>query len=310
MKTLLITGHRGLLGSACVRHFAGRRKVLLFEGDCKNENEVARFFFRHKPQEVIHCAAKVGGVAANKSQPVSFLQDNLRMQVNVISAAAEFNTEKLIFVGTSCMFPRDAELPVREDSLLTGRLDDSIEAYAIAKIAGWRLCKAYWEEHGKKFMTINPSNIYGDRDNYGPSAHVIPALIAKFHQAMTKGEVPVVWGDGSAVREFIHSSDVASAIEVVLERWNTPDVISVGTGVGHTIKELADLLQQVSGMKSPVQWDASKPTGIPRKTFDVTLMRSLGWSPQVGLEEGLRKTWLDFTQDPAPRGLTPGSPRR
>ncbi|MCK9587827.1 MAG: NAD-dependent epimerase/dehydratase family protein [Terrimicrobiaceae bacterium] len=303
MKTLAITGHRGLLGSACVKHFKDKREIIPFEGNCLNETHVERFFNNAKPDEVIHCAAKVGGVEANKNHPVAFLQENLLMQCNVISAAAHHQVEKLVFIGTSCMFPRDAELPVREDSLLTGRLDDSIEAYAVAKIAGWRLCKAYWEEHGKKFMTVNPSNIYGDNDNYGPAAHVIPALIRKFRLAQLTGEAPVVWGDGSAVREFIHSSDVAAAIEVVLAKWNSPEVLSIGTGVGHTIRELVETLERVTEIGIPVVWDTSKPVGIPRKTFDVTQLRMLGWAPTVELEVGLQTTWTDFRNTPLPRGL-------
>ncbi|MCK9587774.1 MAG: NAD-dependent epimerase/dehydratase family protein [Terrimicrobiaceae bacterium] len=303
MKTLVITGARGLLGSACMKHFENKREIIPFEGNCLNETHVERFFHNIKPDEVIHCAAKVGGVEANKNHPVAFLQENLSMQCNVISSAARNRVEKLIFVGTSCMFPRDAELPVREDSLLTGKLDDSIEAYAVAKIAGWRLCKAYWEEQGKQFMTVNPSNIYGPNDNYGPSAHVIPALIRKFSLAKLTGEAPVIWGDGSAVREFIHSSDVAAAIEVVLEKWKSPEVISIGTGIGHTIKELVEFLARISEISVPVRWDTSKPVGIPRKTFDVTKIRMLGWQPMVGLDHGLQMTWADFTSNPLPRGL-------
>lgn len=301
-KRMVITGHRGLLGSACVRHFSASREIVLFEGDCRDQKAVAEFFEECKPSEVIHCAAKVGGVLANKTHPVSFLLNNLIIQNNVIASCAHNGVETFVFVGTSCMFPRDANLPVVEESLLTGRLDDSVEAYAIAKIAGWRLCKAYWEEFGKRFLTVNPSNIYGVNDNYGSAAHVIPALIRKFSEARVSQKPPIVWGDGSAVREFIFSDDVASAIETVIEKWNSPEVISIGTGLSHSILELTEILAQISGITQRVSWDSLKPVGIPRKTFDVSKLLSLGWSPSVSLKEGIQIAWDDFHSS-RPRGL-------
>lgn len=301
-KTMAITGHRGLLGSACVRHFSESRDIVLFQGDCQNERDVEQFFAQHRIDEVIHCAARVGGVHVNKRHPVTFLLDNLQMQNNVISSCARQGVETLIFVGTSCMFPRDAALPVPEESLLTGRLDDSVEAYAIAKIAGWRLCKAYWEEFGKRFITVNPSNIYGINDNYGANAHVIPSLIRRFSEARATSRSPVVWGDGSAVREFIYADDVASAIDAVLQGWKSPEVISIGTGLSHSIRELVSALAEVSGISTEVKWDASQPVGIPRKTFDVSKLKSLGWSPRVSLHEGLSLAWNDF-HSARPRGL-------
>lgn len=301
-KTMAITGHRGLLGSACVRHFSQSRNIVLFQGNCLIERDVQLFFEQHRPDEVIHCAARVGGVHANKSHPVTFLLDNLQMQNNVISSCALYDVETLIFIGTSCMFPRDAALPVPEESLLTGRLDDSVEAYAIAKIAGWRLCKAYWEEFGRRFITVNPSNIYGINDNYGANAHVIPSLIRKFSEARVTSSSPVVWGDGSAVREFIYSDDVASAIDVVIQAWKSPEVISIGTGLSHSIRELVSALTEVSGISMEVKWDASQPVGIPRKTFDVSKLKSLGWTPRISLHEGLSLAWNDF-HSTRPRGL-------
>lgn len=301
-KIMAITGHRGLLGSACVRHFSESRDIVPFQGDCLIEKEVQQFFDEHRPDEVIHCAARVGGVHANKRHPVSFLLDNLQMQNNVISSCARYDVKTLIFIGTSCMFPRDAALPVPEESLLTGRLDDSVEAYAIAKIAGWRLCKAYWEEFGRRFITVNPSNIYGINDNYGVNSHVIPSLIRKFSEARATSCSPVVWGDGSAVREFIYSDDVASAIDAVIQNWKSPEVISIGTGLSHSIRELVSALEEVSGFDFEVKWDASQPVGIPRKTFNVSKLKSLGWSPRVSLHEGLSLAWNDF-HSTRPRGV-------
>lgn len=302
--SIYITGHRGLLGSACVRRFAPDYRIITSNFDLKDEAATRYFISNERPDFLIACAAKVGGVRANRDNPVAFLEENLRIQNNVISSAAEFGVEKLIFIGTSCMFPRDASLPVRENSLLTGKLEDSVEAYAVAKIAGWRLCKAYWEERGKRFMTVNPSNLYGPGDNYDPdSAHVIPALIYKTWLAMRESKLLEVWGDGTAVREFLHVDDAANAIATVLEKWDSPEVINIGTGVGTTIKELAETIASVAGYKGMVVWDGSQPTGIPRKTFCAEKLHSLGWTAKVSLQEGLAATWKDFVNNPSPRGL-------
>jgi GDP-L-fucose synthase len=215
----------------------------------------------------------------------------------VIQTAAEFGVEKLIFIGTSCMFPRDAELPVHENSLLTGKLEDSVEAYAIAKIAGWRLCKAYWEQHGKRFMTVCPSNLYGPNDSYDlDRAHVIPALIHKLSIAMINGTPFVVWGDGEAVREFMHADDAADAIATVLDRYNSPEPINLGTGHSTTIRELVEMLVDIAGFRGDVVWDTGQPTGIPRKTFSTEKLDALGWKPSISLREGLEATWKEFTE--------------
>lgn len=299
MKTLLITGHRGLLGSACIRRFQDDFQIVVSEIDWRDHTKAFSSFEQLLPNYVIHCAARVGGVLANKVKPVDFLLDNLKMQNNVIEAAAIFNVEKLIFVGTSCMFPRDAQVPVVEESLMTGRLEDSVEAYAIAKLAGWRLCKAYNEQVGKKFLTVNPSNIYGIGDNYrADSAHVIPALISRLHQSVQEKSIFTVWGDGSAVREFIYSDDVANAFEVILDKYDSPEVLSCGTGIGHTIKELVETLISIIGEPQRVVWDCGKPTGIPRKTFNVDKLKHLGWEPKVTLREGLKLAYEDFLSNP------------
>tara|TARA_R110000868_G_scaffold73521_4_gene213200 strand:- start:13103 stop:14008 length:906 start_codon:yes stop_codon:yes gene_type:complete len=296
MRKILITGHRGLLGSACVRYFSDKAEVLTTEIDLLDEQRVRGFFMLHRPEQVIHCAAKVGGVKANRDFPVDFMRINLRLQSNVIDAAADFDVEKLVFIGTSCLFPRDAIVPVCEESLMTGRMDPSVEAYSLAKLAGWRLCKAYHEQHGKQFFTVCPSNIYGPNDNYSKSAHVIPALIHRMSKAMPVGTLKV-WGDGTAVREFIHADDAASAIAAVLERQISASVLNVGTGIGTTIAELVATLRIVSCFEGEIDWDTSQPTGIPRKTFDVSKLKSLGWEPQIGLAEGLSQTWADYHEN-------------
>jgi GDP-L-fucose synthase len=306
MKRLLITGARGLLGSACGREFINDHDVILNDGhiDFRNRDAVQSMFMYLKPQIVIHCAAKVGGVKANKENPVDFMLENLTMQNNVIEAAHDHCVEKLCFIGTSCMFPCDAALPVEESSLFTGSLEDSVEAYAIAKIAGWRLCKAYWEQYGDKFITVAPSNIFGINDSYGESAHVIPALIRKCNDAHKSGTRMEVWGDGRAVREFIFSDDVARAIRLLLTHWNTPDVVNIGTGIGVTIRDLVAAIGEASPYDSipEIKWDTSAPIGIPRKTFSISKLTSLGWQPQVSLAEGLKLTWKDFLTG-KPRGI-------
>jgi GDP-L-fucose synthase len=306
-QTMLITGHRGLLGSACVRFFTKKYHVRVWDIDLTDESEVRHEMAMLLPDIVINCAAKVGGVKANRDNPVAFMLTNLKIQNNVISAAADFGVKTLVHIGTSCMFPKDAVLPVPESSLLTGVFESSVEAYAIAKLAGWRLCKSYHEERGLNFMTVCPSNIYGIGDSYGNDAHVIPSLIRRLHDSIYRGSEFKVWGNGTSVREFIFSDDVASAIGTVIEKWNSSEVISIGTGIGHTISELVYRMISISGKAVVPVWDTSQPEGIPRKTFDVSSLKSLGWKPSVSLEDGLGRTWEEFTSNPIQRGITPKS---
>jgi len=295
-KKIYVTGASGLLGSACVRHFILKHEIITSNFDLMDEERLGYFLREHKPDAIINCAAKVGGVRANRDDPVGFLEANLRIQTSVITQAARHNVQKLIFIGTSCMFPRDAELPVHESTLLTGKLEDSVEAYAIAKIAGWRLCKAYWEQYGKKFITVCPSNLYGPFDHYElDRAHVIPALIHKLWMAMKTGDAFVVWGDGSAVREFLHAEDCASAIETVLEKYDSPEPINLGTGESTSIRELVAFLVEIADFRGDVVWDTREPTGIPRKTFSAEKLKALGWEPSIPLRVGLEKTWEEFT---------------
>jgi GDP-L-fucose synthase len=307
MEDILITGHQGLLGSALTRRFLKnpRYRVLTTPKNLISLETTQGVFQDLKPTCVIHCAAKVGGVKANRNYPVNFLLENLRLQNNVIQCSHEWGVRRLVFIGTSCLFPREVEMPVREESLLTGRFEPDVEAYAIAKLAGWRLCKAYYEQYGHMYVTACPSNLYGPNDNYASeSAHVIPALMAKLKHSL-EADIPFqVWGAGDQVREFLHSDDAASAIEIVLDRWTSPEVINIGSGKGTTIFELVKTLIEIAGKKPEhVVWDCGQPTGIPRKTFDISKLRALGWEPKITLREGLESTWKEFCENPKPRGL-------
>jgi GDP-L-fucose synthase len=307
VKKILITGHKGLLGSACVREFETDHEILTMPGiDLRKQEPVIEWFAINRPNLVIHCAAKVGSVKTNRDNPVDFLLDNLRIQNSVIECAHAFGVEKLAFIASSCMFPKDAQVPVEESSLFTGKFEDSVEAYAIAKIAGWRLCKAFWEQCGSKFITVAPANCYGIGDSYSDSAHVIPALIRRFHEAVKDKKPLEVWGNGTAEREFIFADDVAGAIRVLMDKWDSPEVVNVGTGLGTSIAELVGqlmLASPYSGDQWPqVRFNPSEPTGIPRKTFSVRNLAGLGWKPKYTLADGLHKTWFDFLNG-HPRGM-------
>lgn len=295
---ILVTGHNGLLGSACVRRLGIRHEIITYNGNILDSSLFNTWLKWHKPDAIVHCAARVGGVKANRDEPVQFISDNLKLQEAVIGEAHRLGINNLVFVATSCLFPKDAPVPVKESSLLTGPFESSVQAYAIAKLAGWALCKAYSEQYGRNYMTVCPSNLYGPKDNYGPSAHVIPALIKRMHAAMKLEEDLVVWGDGSAVREFLYVDDAADAIGVVLEKWNRPDPINLGSGVSTTIRELVKKLSDTLQFKGDVTWDVSQPTGIPRKTFDISNLTSLGWKPRWTLEDGLKNTVFDFLTKP------------
>lgn len=298
MKKLLVTGANGLLGSACVRVFGEEFNVFAVRHvDLRSRVETRALFEDIRPQYVIHCAAKVGGVKANRDNPVEFIQDNVTINGNVIAAAHEFGVEKLINIGTSCMFPKHAAVPVREDSYMTGPLEPDVEAYAQAKILAYSLCNAYRRQHGCNFVTVCPGNIYGPGDNYGPSAHVVPALIARLAECQRTKSPLSVWGDGTAVREFIYSYDAALAIKAVLENWDSPELINIGTGVSTSIEELVLSLMEASSVGVDVVWDTSQPTGIRKKTFDVSKIKSLGWRPKTSLIDGLRATWKDYIEN-------------
>lgn len=295
---LLITGSTGLLGSACKRLLEKSYTIQESSGvDLRNPQAVYWMFQRLNPDLVIHAAAKVGGVKANRDNPVAFLEENVHINGNVIAACHAFGVKKLVFVATSCMFPKDATIPVKESSLFHGPLEPDVEAYAQAKIMGHILCNAYRREHGCNFVTCAPSNLYGPNDSYElESAHVIPALIRKAVEAKASKTKMKVWGSGDAIRDFLHADDAAAAIKVILEKYSSPEVISIGSGRGTTIRYLADTIAFIAGVKG-IEWDDSQPTGIHAKTFDISKLKSLGWEPSVQLQHGLSQVYSDYIND-------------
>jgi len=298
---LLVTGHRGLLGRAVIRQCSDDYQIVTTNCDLRDAKYTKYIFEEHRPDFVINCAARVGGVKANRDEPVEFLTQNLEIQNSVFAAAHAVGVKKLVNVATSCLFPREASVPVKEESLLTGPFEPDVAAYAAAKLAGYFLCRAYRSQYGHHWTTCAPANLYGPNDNYGISAHVVPALIARLDHA-NANKIPLrVWGSGVAVREFMYVDDAADAIKLVLEKYDSPDLISIGTGVGTSIKELADALVSIMEFEYGVEWDASQPTGIPKKTFDVSKLKALGFVSKTTLQEGLRNTIEDYFYSPNDR---------
>jgi len=296
---LLITGHAGLVGQACVRHFSEKGYELILdekrEVDLRSADETLAWFERTFPDYIIHCAAKVGGVLANKTKPVDFYLQNTQIQNSVLPAACLVGAKKVVSLATSCLFPNSAKVPVCEESLLSGPFEESVSSYATAKLGGYVLSKAYSEQYGQNFMTGCPANVFGLGDTYHETnSHVVPALIMKFHKAIHEGGSVEVWGDGNAVRELIFADDLASAIEVMMEKWNRPDLINLGTGISTSIKELVELLIDVSGYSGKIVFDSTKPTGINRKTFNIDKITSLGWRARYSLSDALAITWDDY----------------
>jgi GDP-L-fucose synthase len=260
---------------------------------------VDRFFEKERPEIVILAAAKVGGILANREYPVEFLGENLRIACNVIQSAFRHRTRRLLFLGSSCIYPRDAPQPMHEDCLLTSALESTNEAYALAKICGLKLCQYYRREYGVLFHSLMPTNLYGPGDNYHPEhSHVLPALIRRFHEAkeQARSEV-VVWGSGKPLREFLHVDDLASAVIHMLGLDDPPDWVNVGTGTDVSIRELAELVRETVGFSGRIVWDAERPDGTPRKLLDITRITQLGWRSQISLKEGLSSTYRAFLQE-------------
>jgi GDP-L-fucose synthase len=301
---IFVAGHRGLVGSALVRKLEqdGFANLLTRDRaglDLRNASDVDRFFAQEKPAVVIFAAAKVGGIKANSDLPVEFLLENLEMQNNVVRSAHDVGVRKLLFLGSSCIFPKLAPQPIPESALLTGPLEPTNEAYAIAKIAGIKLCQAYAREYGANFISAMPTNLYGPNDNFDLlSSHVLPALLRKAHTAkQEKKSELVVWGSGTPRREFLHVDDLAAACVFLLERYDSPEIVNIGCGEDISIRALAELICEVVGFKGELAWDTTKPDGTPRKLLDVSKIQALGWRHLIGLREGISRTYEWFLQN-------------
>jgi GDP-L-fucose synthase len=308
MNRIFVAGHRGLLGSAIVRALERRRSAggkfeiltsTRTETDLSDRSAVQKYFNKARPTQVILAAAKVGGIKANSAEPVEFLLENLKIQNNVLEAAHAVGVKKLLFLGSSCIYPKLAPQPIKEDSLLTGPLEPSNEWYAIAKIAGLKLAAAYRQQYGDDFISAMPTNLYGPGDNFDPeTSHALPGMIYKFHHAMKAGARSVtLWGTGNPRREWLHVDDAAEACLVLMEKYADPAPINVGVGHDHTIRELAELVREAVGFKGEIKWDTSMPDGTPRKLLDVTRIRALGWKPRIDLERGIKELYLWFSEN-------------
>jgi GDP-L-fucose synthase len=306
-EKIFVAGHRGMVGSAIVRRLEseGFSNLLVCDRpklDLSDESAVAKVFAQEKPAVVILAAAKVGGIKANNDYPVEFLLENLRIQNNVIQAAYENDARKLLFLGSSCIYPKLAPQPIPETALLNGPLEPTNEAYAIAKIAGIKLCQAYAREHNANFISVMPTNLYGPNDNFGlETSHVLAALLRKAHEAKTRKDRDlIVWGSGKPRREFLHVDDLASACLLLLEQYDSPEIINVGCGEDISIRELAELICDVVAFDGELTLDANKPDGTPRKLLDVTKLRTLGWKPSIPLRDGIAQTYEWFLANYVP----------
>ena len=294
---ILVAGANGMVGSAIVRNLKAKGYLNIIEAtrnrvDFTDQEETKEFFQKNKPEYVFVAAAKVGGIMANNNYKGDFLYQNLMIQNNVIYYSMVNDVTKLLFLGSSCIYPKFATQPIREDQFMTGALEPTNDAYAIAKIAGIKLCQAYKEQYGFNAISLMPTNLYGPNDNFDlETSHVLPAMIAKFHNAMKTNESVCLWGDGSAMREFLHVDDLAEACYVCMQKYDEPEHINVGTGEDIRIWELANIISSVVGFSGEILWDFTKPNGTPRKVLNVDKIKSLGWSPKIGIRQGIYETY-------------------
>lgn len=298
---IYVAGHNGLVGSALVNKLEteGYRNLITrtsSELDLRRQNQVEGFFEAEKPEYVFLAAAKVGGILANSTCPGQFLYDNLMIQTNVLECARTRNVKKLLFLGSSCIYPRDCPQPIREEYLLTGSLEETNESYAIAKITGIKMCQAYRKQYGCNFIAVMPTNLYGPKDNYDPeTGHVLPALIRKFHEAKLNNEPTVIlWGSGTAKREFLHTTDLAEACLILMDTYDEGEILNVGSGEELTIRDLAELIKKTIGYSGEILWDKKTPDGTPRKLLYVEKVKRMGWRPSIGLEKGIAMTYADY----------------
>ncbi len=303
---LYIAGHRGMVGSALVRRFRSEPGVSLLlrssaELDLTRQAAVETFFATERPEVAVLAAARVGGIHANNTYPAEFLYDNLAIAANTLHAAYRQGVKRVLFLGSSCIYPQRAPQPIAEECLLTSALEPTNEAYAIAKIAGLKLCQFYRRQYGVLFHSAMPTNLYGPGDNYHPeNSHVLPALIRRFHEAARAGRPEVVaWGTGNPRREFLHVDDLADACAFLLRQADPPDWVNVGTGADVTIRELTELVAATVGFRGRIAWDLSKPDGTPRKLLDVSLLARLGWRAKISLPQGVKETYASFLAEEA-----------
>jgi GDP-L-fucose synthase len=295
---VLVAGANGMVGSAIVRNLESKGFTNIIKGtrddvDFTNQDETERYFCSEEPEYVFIAAAKVGGIMANNTYKADFLTENLQIQTNLIQQSYNFGVKKLLFLGSSCIYPKFATQPIREDQFMTGSLEPTNDAYAIAKIAGIMMCQAYREQHGFNAISLMPTNLYGPNDNFDlQNSHVLPALIRKFHEAKESNSPYVeCWGDGSPMREFLHVNDLAEACFRCMISYDDSQIINIGTGEDLTIKELTELISIIIGYKGEIKWDDSKPNGTPRKVLNVDKIKSLGWSPKIGIRQGIYETY-------------------
>lgn len=300
---IYVAGHKGLVGSALWRSLSALGYHSLLgrsrrELDLLDAGAVDRFFELEQPEYVFVAAAKVGGIEANRSRPAEFLYENLQIQNHLIEASRRHGVKKLLFLGSSCIYPRLVPQPIPEAALLTGALEETNQWYAVAKIAGIKLCQAYRRQYGSDFISAMPTNLYGPGDNYDlQGAHVLPALIRRFHEAKERGDTRIVlWGTGTPRREFLHADDLARACIFLMEHYSDESIVNIGSGQEVTIAELAELVSGVVGFRGAIEWDHSKPDGTPRKLLDSSKIRALGWRPEIGLEEGVRRVYLEYVE--------------
>ena len=298
---IYVAGHRGMVGSAIVRKLTSLGYTNLLtrtsaELDLRNQQQVADFFDVEKPEYVFLAAAKVGGIVANNTYRADFLYENLAIQNNIIHGSYLNKVKKLMFLGSSCIYPKLAPQPLKESYLLSGYLEPTNEPYAIAKIAGIKMCEAYRAQYGCNFISVMPTNLYGTNDNYDlVNSHVLPAMIRKFHEAKEKSASEMtLWGTGSPMREFLHADDLAEACLFLMENYNESELVNIGTGEDVTIKNLAALVKQIVGFQGEIIWDTSKPDGTPRKLMDVSKLHGLGWHHKIALEDGIKLAYQDF----------------
>lgn len=301
---ILVAGANGLVGSAIVRNLKSKGHSYVIEAtrkevDFTDQTQTQSYFGSVEPEYVFLAAAKVGGIMANKTMPADFIYQNLMIQSNVIQASYEYGAKKLVFLGSSCIYPKYPNIPITEDQLMTGPLEPTNDAYAIAKIAGIKMCQSYRQQYGFDAISLQPTNLYGVKDNFNPlSSHVIPGIMRRMHEAKLHNDSEFwCWGDGSPLREFLYIDDMAEACYACMENYSDSEIINIGTGHDISIKELTEVIAEVVGYTGYIKWDITKPNGTPRKVMNVDKLLGLGWKPQVGIREGLTKTYEWFKEN-------------